>query len=133
MRNKWQRVHDLVHIGEIGNVHAIFPFNLPDPKNIRNILADRSGGVMDIGCDAAASSRLLLESEPRCVVSLITRDPESGTNILSSAILDFGRTRTKLTVATQTQRFQHTEVIGSGGQISVPVCFNMYPDTQWRF
>lgn len=129
---QWQRVRDLVRIGEIGDVHAIhviFSFNLPDPKNIRNILADGGGGMLDIGCYAAASSRFLLGSEPRRVVSLITRDPSSGTDVLSSAILDFGRTRTMLTVATQTQGFQRMEVIGSGGQISIPVCFNIYPDT----
>jgi predicted dehydrogenase len=129
---QWQRVRDLVRIGEIGEVHAIhavFSYMLPDPKNIRNILGVGGGGLLDIGCYAVCSSRFLLGREPQRVVSLVARDSSSGTDVLSSAILDFGRTRTLFTVATQTQGFQRMEILGSGGQISVPLCFNMYPDT----
>jgi predicted dehydrogenase len=129
---QWLRVRDLVRIGEIGDVHAIhvvFSYMLPDPKNIRNILGVGGGGLLDIGCYAVCSSRFLLGREPQRVVSLVARDPSSGTDILSSAILDFGRTRTIFTVATQTQGSQRMDILGSGGQISIPLCFNMYPDS----
>ncbi len=129
---QWLRVRDLLRVGEIGEVHAIhttFAYMLPDPRNIRNIPAYGGGGLLDIGCYAVCSSRFLLDREPARVVSLVTRDPALGTDVLSSAIMDFGRTRALFTVATQTQGSQRMDILGSGGQISVPLCFNIYPDS----
>jgi predicted dehydrogenase len=127
----WQRAREIVRSGEIGEIHAIqtiFTYSLSDPKNIRNILANGGGGIPDIGCYAVSSARFLLGKEPERVMSLFARDPVMGTDILSSAVLDFGRTRALFTVATQTFPAQRVDVYGSGGSLSLPLCFNIYPD-----
>jgi predicted dehydrogenase len=56
------------------------------------------------------------------------RDPKLKTDVLSSAILDFGVARAVFTVSTQAHPGQRVDVLGTGGQISLPLPFNAYPD-----
>lgn len=129
---QWKRAREIVKAGEIGNVHVVsclFTYMLKDPANIRNILSAGGGGIPDIGCYAVSSARFLLGREPQRVISLVHRDPEMKTDILSSGILDFGTTRSMFTVATQTFPWQRVQALGSGGELSVVLPFNAYPDT----
>jgi predicted dehydrogenase len=129
---QWQRAREIVKAGEIGRVHmvsCVFSYMLKDPANIRNILSIGGGGIPDIGCYAVSSSRFLIGREPERVVSLVHRDREMKTDILSSGILDFGVARCMFTVGTQTQPSQRVDVLGSGGALSVLLPFNAYPDT----
>jgi predicted dehydrogenase len=128
---QWKRVRDIVKSGEIGRIHAVsclFSYDLKDPRNIRNILADGGGAIPDIGCYAVSSARFLLGREPERVISLFRRDPVLGTDVLSTAILDFGDARCQFTVGTQSFPCQRVDVLGSGGGISVPLPFNAFPD-----
>ncbi len=132
---QWQRVLELVRSREIGRVNAVhtfFAYDLPDPANIRNRPEMGGGGLMDIGCYAISASRFLLESEPRRAIGLITRHPALGTDILTSALLDFGGPRGVFTVATQTHPFQVVIVAGTGGRITVQLPFNPYADAPIR-
>jgi predicted dehydrogenase len=127
----WQRAREIVRTGEIGAVHAIqaiFTYSNKDPANIRNIPEAGGGGIPDIGYYAVSSARFLLDREPDRTVSLVHRDPVLETDILSSAILDFGSARALFTVATQTFPAQRVEVFGASGSISLPQCFNIFPD-----
>jgi predicted dehydrogenase len=127
----WQRAREIVRAGEIGAVHAIqtvFTYSNKDPANIRNIAEAGGGGIPDIGYYAVSSARFLLEREPDRAVSLVHRDPALKTDTLSSAILDFGSTRALFTVATQTFPAQRVDVFGAAGFISLPQCFNIFPD-----
>ena len=72
--------------------------------------------------------RFLLGKEPERVISLVHRDPALKTDILTSGILDFGTARSVFTVATQTYPTQRVDAIGSGGQLTVHLPFNAYPD-----
>jgi predicted dehydrogenase len=131
----WLRAREIVRSGELGEIHAIqtaFSYSLMDPGNIRNIPEAGGGGIPDIGCYAVSSARFLLGTEPRSVVSLVRRDPRFKTDVLSSAILDFGGTRALFTVATQTYPAQRVDVFGSGGSLSFPSCFNIAPDVAAR-
>jgi len=128
---QWKRAREIVKAGEIGRIRAVsslFSYDLNDPRNIRNILADGGGGIPDIGCYAVSSARFLMDREPERVVSLVARDPVLGTDTLSSAILDFGDARCQFTVSTQAFPCQRVDVMGSGGAISIPLPFNAYPD-----
>jgi predicted dehydrogenase len=128
---QWRRVRELVAIGEIGAVravHTFFSYLNTDPANIRNILEAGGGGIPDIGCYAVSSARFVLGREPERAISLVARDPAFKTDVLSSAILDFGDARALFTVATQTHPVQHVEVIGTGGTILVPLPFNAHAD-----
>jgi predicted dehydrogenase len=128
---QWRRVKKAIECGEIGSiraVHAFFSFNLTDPSNIRNIRETGGGALYDIGCYAISSARFIVGREPERVVSLITRDKQFGTDILSSAILDFGTTRATFSVTTQSFPFQRVEILGSSGRITVVLPFNAFPD-----
>ena len=128
---QWRRVREMVRCGEIGDVqavHTLFSYMLKDPTNIRNILAAGGGAIPDIGCYAVSTARFVLDREPRRVVSLVHRDPALGTDILTSAILDFGTARSVFTIGTQSQSWQKVEILGSGGVITVLLPFNAYPD-----
>ena len=115
---QWKRAREIIRSGEIGDVHTIhtiFSFMLTDPTNIRNILSAGGGAIPDIGCYAVSSARFLLGREPLRVMSLVHRDPKLKTDILTSAILDFGTTRSVFTVGTQTHPWQRVDALGSGG------------------
>lgn len=129
---QWKRAREIVKCGEIGDVHAVtsvFTYMLKDPTNIRNILAAGGGGIPDIGCYAVSSARFLIGREPTRVISLVHRDPDLGTDVLASGILDFGTTRSVFTVGTQSYPAQRVDALGSGGALSVLLPFNAYPDT----
>jgi predicted dehydrogenase len=129
---QWKRAREIVKAGEIGTVHAVstvFSYMLKDPTNIRNILAAGGGAIPDIGCYAVSSARFMVGREPSRVISLVHRDAELGTDILTSGILDFGTTRCAFTLGTQTFPSQRVDVLGSGGELSVLLPFNAYPDT----
>jgi predicted dehydrogenase len=129
---QWKRAREIVTAGEIGNVHVVsclFTYMQKDPANIRNILSAGGGAIPDIGCYAVSSARFLIGREPERVISLVRRDPEMKTDILSSGILDFGTARSMFTIGTQTFPWQRVDVLGSNGELSVILPFNAYPDT----
>jgi predicted dehydrogenase len=66
------------------------------------------------------------------VVSLVSRDPAFKTDVLSSAILDFGEGRATFTVGTQVFSHQGVEVVGTAGRIGVHLPFNAFPDAPMR-
>jgi predicted dehydrogenase len=128
---QWRRAREIIRSGEIGEVqavHTLFSYMLKDPTNIRNILADGGGAIPDIGCYAVSCARFLIGREPSRVISLVKRDKALGTDILSSAILDFGAAQSAFTVGTQTYPWQRVDVAGSGGAITILLPFNAYPD-----
>jgi predicted dehydrogenase len=129
---QWKRAREIVRSGEIGRVHTIhtiFSYMLTDPTNIRNILSVGGGAIPDIGCYAVSSARFLMGKEPLRVISLVHRDPKLKTDILTSGILDFGTARSVFTVGTQSFPWQRVDLLGSGGQLSVHLPFNAFPDT----
>ncbi len=128
---QWKRAREIVLAGEIGTVQVVstlFSYMLKDPTNIRNILSAGGGAIPDIGCYAVSGARFLIGREPSRVISLVHRDPEMKTDILSSGILDFGTTRSMFTVGTQAHNWQRVSVLGSGGELTVTLPFNAYPD-----
>jgi predicted dehydrogenase len=132
----WQRAREIVRSGELGEVqsiHTIFTYSQHDPKNIRNIVEVGGGGMYDIGCYAVSSARFLLQAEPDRVICLVHRDPSLKTDVLSSAMLDFGKTRSLFTVATQAHDAQSVQVFGSNGSLMLPTCFNIFPDIPAQF
>jgi predicted dehydrogenase len=128
---QWRRVRELVQLGEIGEVlavHTYYAYDLKDPENIRNRLDMGGGGLMDIGCYAVSVPRFIFAREPERVMGQFIRDPDFKTDILTSAILDFGHGRSVFTVATQGFRAQTLDIYGTSGRIHIQIPFNMYPD-----
>jgi predicted dehydrogenase len=132
---QWQRAIEIVRAGEIGSVqavHAAFAYTNTDPANIRNILSFGGGALMDIGCYAISVPRWVFAAEPQRVISLVSRDPSFNTDVLTSAILDFGWGRATFTVGQQLFPFQRVEISGTAGRVTVWVPFNAFPDSAGR-
>ncbi|MDR0710531.1 MAG: Gfo/Idh/MocA family oxidoreductase [Spirochaetaceae bacterium] len=133
---QWLIARDIVRSGELGTVlstNGIFSYNLKDPANIRNIREAGGGGILDIGCYTVSSARFLMGGEPERVLASYTRDPVFKTDILTSALLDFGDGRVStFTIGTQFFPYQRVTALGTGGSLSIQVPFNMFADIPGR-
>ncbi|MEI6876422.1 MAG: Gfo/Idh/MocA family oxidoreductase [Spirochaetota bacterium] len=128
---QWIRAKEIIDSGELGRIRAIsslFSYNLADPANIRNRLENGGGGIYDIGCYAVSVSRWLAGAEPLRSLALVERDPDFGTDRLSSGILDFGAARATFTVSTRIFPSQRVDAVGENGSLSVLLPFNAHPD-----
>jgi len=132
---QWLGVLDLLKTGRIGPVRAVvgcFSYYNRDLGNIRNILEYGGGGLMDIGCYLIYTSRLIFGDEPRRVLGLMEKDPETRTDILTSAILDFPSGQAIFTCSTQLVPYQRLQILGTRGRIEIEVPFNAPPDRPCR-
>lgn len=132
---QWAAARELAiggRIGELRSVECFFSYFNRDPANIRNIPAAGGGALMDIGCYAIQISRFVFGTEPRRVLGLVERDPEMGTDRLTSAILDFEGGRATFTCGTQLVAHQRVELIGTRGRVELEVPFNAPPDQPTR-
>jgi len=129
---QWIRAAEVVRAGELGKVLAtsgVFAYTNKDEGNIRNRADCGGGALLDIGCYTVSTSRLLMGGEPKRVAASLIRDPVFKTDILSSAILDYGDGRTStFTVSTQMFPHQRVTAYGTNGSLSVEVPFNMFAD-----
>jgi predicted dehydrogenase len=133
---QWRHAKDIIYSGELGTIvstNGLFSYNLQDPTNIRNIFAAGGGAILDIGCYTVSSARFLMGGEPERVVATYIRDPVFKTDILGSALLDFGDGRVStFTIGTQLFPHQRVTALGIGGSLSIQVPFNMYLDVPGR-
>ncbi|MDR1625400.1 MAG: Gfo/Idh/MocA family oxidoreductase [Spirochaetia bacterium] len=128
---QWQKAREIIAVGEIGeaqSVHIQYAYMNRDPKNIRNIPEAGGGAMMDIGCYAVSAIRFLFGGEPSRVMSLVARDPDFRTDVITSAILDYGRARGVFTVSTTSWPGQKVDIRGSEGEISMRLPYNMFAD-----
>jgi predicted dehydrogenase len=129
---QWTRAKEIVTCGEIGQVmstQGFFSYNNTDPANIRNQAKTGGGAILDIGCYAVSSSRFLMGSEPERVAATLIKDKVFNTDILVSAVLDYGEGRSAtFTVGTQVWPYQRVTAVGKGGFVQIEVPFNMYGD-----
>lgn len=127
----WLAVRDLVASGRIGRLTAVqswFSYFNDDPANIRNVLEFGGGALFDIGCYAVNLSRMLFRAEPDQVTAAMVRDPASGVDILTSAILEFPTGLAAFTCSTRSETDQRVDIYGADGRISVGIPFNIPPD-----
>ena len=132
---QWLRARELVKEGTIGELRAIisaFSYFNVDPHNIRNQADIGGGAVMDIGCYPITMARFLFGREPARTVALIDRDPQMGTDRLSSAVLDFSPGQAIFTCSTQLVPFQRMQILGTRGRIDVEIPYNIPPDQPSR-
>lgn len=131
----WLGVMDLVTagaIGEVRSVQATFSYFNDDPGNIRNIPEVGGGALYDIGCYCVNTARLVFGSEPTDVKALIRRDPSLGTDVVTSALLDFDGRHASFVCSTQMEDDQRVVVHGTTGRIVVEIPYNIPPDRPTR-
>jgi predicted dehydrogenase len=131
----WVAVRAAVDSGEIGDVRAIqtvFGYFNDDPDDIRNRPEFGGGALYDVGCYAVNLSRMLFGGEPDRVHGLVRRDPVFGTDVLTSAVLDFQGRHATFTCSTQVEPAQRVEVVGTRGRLVVEIPFNIPPDRPTR-
>ena len=124
---QWQLVVDLIKSGRIGEVRAVqtaFSYSNTDLENIRNQKASGGGALYDIGGYAINTARLIFGAEPERVVGVCRRDPKSGCDSLTSAILDFGVGQASFVVGTQHVPYQRVHILGTNGHLDVEIPFN---------
>lgn len=124
---QWLETRRLIHSGRIGSLRSItgfFSYFNPDPENIRNQLEFGGGALMDIGCYPITISRFMYETEPSRVLGLIERDEETGTDTLTSAVLEFPNGRSTFTCSTRLAPYQRMMFTGTEGRIEVLIPFN---------
>jgi predicted dehydrogenase len=132
---QWLAVKDLVSSGRIGEVRAMlgaFSYTNRDPANIRNRPELGGGALMDIGCYLINTSRFIFGHEPLRVTGAIQRDPDMGTDRLTSMLLDYGTGHAVGTCSTQMVFYQTLQIFGTTGRIEMPIPFNAPPDRPTR-
>jgi predicted dehydrogenase len=131
----WVAVLDLLTAGRIGTLTAVqswFSYFNDDPANIRNIREYGGGALFDIGCYSVNLSRMLFGGEPRRVAASLRRDPSTGVDVLTTAILDFDGGIASFTCSTRTETDQRVDIYGTTGRISIEIPFNIPPDRPTR-
>jgi predicted dehydrogenase len=131
----WEQVRRLVVGGRIGSLRAVqtwFSYSNAELANIRNQLDAGGGALYDIGCYAINVSRMLFDAEPLEVSASVVREPETGVDVLTSAILEFAHGTAAFTVSTRVEPDQGVQVYGTDGRISVEIPFNIPPDRPTR-
>lgn len=133
---QWLKMRELVQSGALGEVRTIqcfFSYFNREPGNIRNKPEIGGGGLLDIGCYPMVAGRFLFGAEPERVIALIERDPDFGTDRLSSALMDFGGgRRVDFTVSTQAALYQRVDVVGTQKRAEILVPFNPDPQDETR-
>lgn len=131
----WMEVRGMVEGGLIGEVRAIssvFSYNNVDAANIRNIRQFGGGALYDIGCYCVNVARMLLGGEPTDVQGAIRRDDTFGTDVVTSALLDFDGRHAVFTCSTQLEDDQRVAIQGTEGRLVVEIPFNIPPDHPTR-
>ena len=131
----WQAAVNAVangRVGELRAVQAVFSYYNDDPSNIRNNTVTGGGALYDVGCYAVNLARMLFGSEPTAVYGAIRRDSTMGTDILTSALLDFGGRHATFICSTQLEPSQRVEILGTTGRLVIDIPFNIPPDQPTR-
>jgi predicted dehydrogenase len=131
----WRRVRELVEGGAIGDlvtIQAFFSYRNVDPADIRNIAEYGGGAMLDIGCYPVNVARWMFDGEPDSVLAAVRRDPGFGTDVLTSAVLDFAGRQATFTCSTQIEDDQRVQLVGTAGRLVVEIPFNIPPDRPTR-
>lgn len=132
---QWTGIRALLDAGRIGELRVVtgsFSYFNRNPANIRNRLEMGGGALMDIGCYPINLARFVFAAEPRRCLGLVERDPETGVDRLTSALLDFAAGQATFTCSTQLVPYQRMQLFGPRGRIEVEIPFNAPSDRPTR-
>jgi predicted dehydrogenase len=131
----WRQAVALVRSGRLGEIRAVqsyFGYYNDDPANIRNLAAAGGGALRDIGCYCIDSARLLIDRPVATVRGVVTVDPASGVDVVTSGVLGFGGPSASFTVSMRAEPDQRVDVYGELGRLRVEIPFNVPKDRPTR-
>jgi predicted dehydrogenase len=124
---RWVAVRDLLRGGRIGELRAFigtFGYVLPNRGNIRYDSAMGGGVLLDTGFYPVTVSRFCFEAEPTAVVARAARDPATGVDLLTSAVLEFPRGHATLSCCMEIAPVQRAMLLGTRGHLDLPIAWN---------
>jgi predicted dehydrogenase len=124
---QWLRTQEIIRSGVIGALQSamcVFSYFNRDPANVRHKVEWGGGGLMDIGCYPITMSRFIFAEEPTRVAGVLQRDPDFGTDRLSSAILEFPSGQSVFTCSTQSAYLQRMYFLGASGRVEIEIPWN---------
>ena len=99
---QWSVVEDVLAdgtIGEVRSAHLTMAMQFLDPNDIRNSPELGGGSLYDMGGYVISACRMIFGREPDRVIAAVDRDPDTGVDRLSTAILDYGGAHAAITVS----------------------------------
>ena len=134
---QWLRARELVQSGRIGDLRShgrdCSATSMPTRRTSaisREYRRRRADGYRLLPDHHRRVS--IFDEEPVRVVALMERDPQMGTDRLTSAILDFPSGQAIFTCSTQLVPYQRMQIFGTKGRIEVEVPFNAPIDRPTR-
>ncbi|HXJ19499.1 MAG TPA: Gfo/Idh/MocA family oxidoreductase [Polyangia bacterium] len=124
---RWLAVRDLLRAGRIGELRAFtgtFGYDLQSRANVRYDAAMGGGVLLDTGFYPVTVSRFCFEAEPTAVVARAARDPETGADVLTSAVLEFPRGHATFSCCMEMAPVQRALLLGTRGHLDVPIAWN---------
>lgn len=128
---QWLRTVELARSGRIGALRGVigtFGYFKRDADNVRNVREWGGGALLDIGCYPIKAARMFFDEEPLRAAGTLVRDPDFGTDILTSAVLDFPSGHCAFTCGTQIVPCQSLQFLGTTGRIELEIPYNLPPD-----
>lgn len=132
---QWHQAREWIQSGQIGDIVSVqtaFSYFNREANNIRNRKDVGGGALYDIGCYAVNTSRFLFGREPVRAMALIQRDPDFGTDRLTSGLLDYAGAHFTFSCSTQAAPHQRVNVLGTRGRIELEIPFNAPLDAPAR-
>ena len=126
---RYDRLHEVVRSGEIGEVRGIsgtFTFDASDEPDITAFAGHPGGGaVYDVGCYVMHATRQLLGTEPLAVTAHAQISQEFGDiDMMTSALVEFPDNVSLLLQCGMWTADEDTlRILGSRGRIEVPSAF----------
>lgn len=124
---QWSKIRDLIadgHIGTLRRVDGAFSYFNDDPNNMRNQVELGGGALRDVGVYPILATRLATGKEPVGVQASIDTSKAFGTDIYTSAVVDFGAFELSFYCSTQMALRQTMVFHGDEGSIEVSAPFN---------
>jgi predicted dehydrogenase len=124
---RWLAVRELVRQGKIGALRGFtgtFGYNITSRANVRFDAAMGGGVLYDTGFYPVTTSRFCFDAEPVDAFAVSDRDPETGVDRLSSAVLRFPEGQAIFTTGMELAPVQRVRLLGTKGHIALVNAWN---------
>jgi predicted dehydrogenase len=119
---RWRGLRELLRAGRIGALRAFvgtFGYRLGARDNVRYDAAMGGGVLYDVGFYPITMSRYCFEAEPIAGAAVSDRDPATGVDRLSSAVLRFPEGQAIFTTGMELVPVQRAQLIGTAGHVEL--------------